>query len=182
MKEQVRIIAGQWRGRKLTFPLVEELRPTPNRVRETLFNWLQNDIVQSHCLDLFAGSGALGFEALSRGASAVTFVEQAREVALSIEHNISLLKADNARLLTMSAQVALKQLSGPFDVVFWDAPFKEDLIPKLWPSLVPLLAKEALVYIEVDKASPPCLPEPWHALKRKVAGGVCYGLYQQQSH
>jgi len=133
-QNRLRIIGGQWRGRRLEFPDVPGLRPTPDRVRETLFNWLQADIVGARCLDLFAGSGALGLEALSRGASRVVLVDESPVATRQLEDNLQTLRTDDARIVRLPVQTFLARGPGDarYDVVFLDPPFAQGLIP---PSL-----------------------------------------------
>ena len=176
---QLRIIGGEWRGRKLGFPEVEGLRPTTDRVRETLFNWLAPLTHGSHCLDLFAGSGALGLEALSRGATSVTFVDSDRRAVQSLRDNIALLKDERGTVVQSDALTYLQGEPQPFDIVFLDPPFRKDL---LQPCLERLcsdgwLSENARVYIEVEQElGEPELPEGWELVKSKKAGQVIYGL------
>ena len=134
---QLRIIGGVWRGRKLDFPSIPGLRPTPDRVRETVFNWLQFDVVGSRCLDLFAGSGALGVEALSRGASVVTFIDEQSSVIAAIKSNMNVLAANDVRCLTADALSYLRNSNSEnkFDIVFCDPPFQQDFLPKIIDAL-----------------------------------------------
>lgn len=120
MKNQLRIIGGEWKRRVLPFASIEGLRPTPDRVRETLFNWLMWDIQNAHVLDICTGSGALGFEALSRGAASVYMIEPDKTQARFLKDNIQLLKAQNCHLINATAQQALPRLKEQFDVVFLD--------------------------------------------------------------
>lgn len=178
---QVRIIGGQWRGRKLSFPDVAGLRPTQDRIRETLFNWLMPLIANRHCLDLFAGSGALGFEALSRGAASVTFVEQNPVIADALQTNLAKLDRDaNATIYTGDARNFLSQWREPVDVVFLDPPFAEpELLEPLWNLLIasPGLSADALVYIEADRCTEFALPVGWCEYRKKTTKHVQYGLY-----
>ena len=176
---QLRIIGGEWRGRKLSFPDVEGLRPTTDRVRETLFNWLAPVIHGARCLDLFAGSGALGLEALSRGAAAVSFIDSDRRAAQSLKDNLALLKCERGTVLQGDALSFLQGEPVPFDIVFLDPPFRKEL---LQPCLEQLsnegwLSDEARLYIEVEQElGEPELPEGWEMVRRKHAGQVIYGL------
>ena len=146
---EVRIIGGQWRGRKLKFPESADLRPTLGRVRETLFNWLAADIHDADCLDLFAGSGALGFEALSRGAAAVAFVEQDRQVANALRNSARLLDAKTASIHCLSADAFLKRNSQVWDLVFFDPPFRDKDSDRLLDRLLTRhLGASGLIYIE----------------------------------
>jgi 16S rRNA (guanine966-N2)-methyltransferase len=176
----LRIIGGSWRGRKLRFPRAGDIRPTPDRVRETLFNWLGGRVGGARCLDLFAGSGALGLEALSRGAAQVTFVE----------HDAAAARALRARLAEWGAhggQVehgdALRFLAGearPFDVVFLDPPFASPLLGAAAARLEERgwLESGARIYVEcAAREGLPPLPPRWAALKAKQAGEVGYHLF-----
>ncbi len=176
----LRIIAGQWRGRKLRFADLPGLRPTPDRVRETLFNWLQQDIVGARCLDLFSGSGALALEALSRGAAEATLVDSARPVIDQLATNLALLNAGNARVVHASAAVWLQQPgsphdSGNYDLVFLDPPFRQGLLAECCRLLEQSgrLAARAWIYIEVEKELNPLpIPAGWQVLKHKDSGQV----------
>jgi 16S rRNA (guanine966-N2)-methyltransferase len=175
----LRIIGGQWRGRKLEFPDVEAIRPTPDRVRETVFNWLQHDIVGARCLDLFAGSGALGFEALSRGASHVTFVDRESRIARYLRETLTRLRCDEGEVHNADA---LQWLLGPplsFDIVFLDPPFAAKVLDETCNRLESngWLAPQSLIYIESPSdAGPPVLPDNWELIKSKTAGQVGYHL------
>lgn len=180
----VRIIAGKWRGRKISFPEVQGLRPTPDRVRETLFNWLQSVIGDARCLDLFAGSGALGFEAASRGAAHVDFVELDATAIEALQQNCLLLSADNCQLNKTKAQTFLNASNQSYDIVFIDPPFQADL----WSEVTELLMNNkrlvdgAYVYLEYPKKQDLIgLPSQWQLLKEKVAGDVRYCLFINSS-
>jgi len=182
---QVRIIAGQWRGRKLSFPAGEGLRPTSDRMRETLFNWLAPLLPGASCLDLFAGSGALGFEAASRGAARVVMVESRRETVASLRENRQRLSAESVEILQQDAQTYLAAQSDPFDVVFLDPPFGA---PALLETSIQMLSTSgslksgASIYLEMPLQGPePSLPESWTEQKRKGAGQVLYRLYRYQA-
>ncbi|MFM7272675.1 MAG: 16S rRNA (guanine(966)-N(2))-methyltransferase RsmD [Gammaproteobacteria bacterium] len=178
---RVRIIGGCWRGRVLGFPETEGLRPTPDRVRETLFNWLQPRIEGSHCLDLFAGSGALGFEALSRGAATVTLVERSPAVALQLREAARLLAASGARIVQRDALAFLGEAqAAAFDIVFLDPPFHQGLVERAIGALCcpGMLSASALVYVESGKDEPaPQTPTSWTLYREKRAGQVAYRLY-----
>jgi 16S rRNA (guanine966-N2)-methyltransferase len=183
-RNSVRIIAGAWRGRRVNFPTVPGLRPTPDRVRETLFNWLQPVIVDARCLDLFAGSGALGLEALSRGAKAIVFVEQAQMAARGLQAELAHLGGTSkARVIEMGASRFLRsagEANGkPFDLVFLDPPFGQNALADYIP-LVDAgdwVKTGGLVYLENEKAAGiPGLPSHWELLKSKSAGEVGYHL------
>ncbi len=129
---EVRIISGKWKGRKLSFPSAPGLRPSLGRVRETLFNWLRAEVANCRCLDLYAGSGALGFEALSRGAAEVTFVDRDPKVIKALQANAARLNADGCIIVRSSARKFLARAGQPWDIVFLDPPFAEDdLTPTL---------------------------------------------------
>jgi 16S rRNA (guanine966-N2)-methyltransferase len=179
----LRIIGGVWRGRKLTFPEVEGLRPTSDRTRETVFNWLQPHLGGSRCLDLFAGSGALGFEAASRGAVEVVLIENNQQAFFQLKQNADMLKATNCNIKHSSASQASSELTTPFDVVFIDPPYQADLWTATANSLVThgLLSSGALIYLEYPaKQNMPSLPPSWHLLKEKKAGDVKYCLFEFQ--
>lgn len=178
---QLRIIGGEWRGRKLSFPEVEGLRPTSDRVRETLFNWIQMKIAGAHCLDLFAGSGALGLEALSRGAANVVMVEQDRDAAQHIRTHLQTLNAKHGQLENSDAFQFLKQTQDNqrFDIVFLDPPYKLDCISECCQllDLGNWLNPGALIYIEDSSRNPPPeLPDGWTLTHSKKAGEIGYYL------
>jgi 16S rRNA (guanine966-N2)-methyltransferase len=177
---QIRIIAGKHRGRKLPVLMAEGLRPTTDRVKETVFNWLMPYIAQANCLDCFAGSGGLGFEALSRGAEKITLVELNKAAAKQLQANKDLLKADNLYVKNSDALLFLsKEIPQPCDVVFLDPPFRKELVTQ---SAVLLnqgwLNDNALIYVEMESEGQQVLPNNWQLLKEKIAGQVAYRLYQ----
>ncbi len=185
----LRIIAGQWRSRKLTFPDVTGLRPTADRVRETLFNWLQDTIAREDCLDLFAGSGACGIEALSRGARHVTFVDSASAAVQAIRANLQLLKAegyalfcdDSLRWLQSASRAGSQPVPAQYGLVFIDPPFSSDLLSRSAHALEQsgLLRDGALIYLEWAQDIPSAgLPATWQLLKSKRAGAVNFCLYR----
>lgn len=177
----VRIIAGKWRGRKIQFPDSEGLRPTPDRVRETLFNWVQAHVGGAMCLDLFAGSGALGLEALSRGAEYVTLVETAPLVAKQLQIHLIEMQASNIEVKQMTAQGFLEQCQQQFDLVFIDPPYQLNLWTDIAKQLDEndLLRPHALIYLECPSKQPlPMLPSSWHQIKDKKAGDVRYCLFE----
>lgn len=145
----LRIIGGEWRSRKLEFKDAPNLRPTPDRIRETLFNWLQGKVHGAYCLDLFAGSGALGFEALSRGAKEVVFVEKVTHVASQLEANLALLSACSPVLKT-DALSYLNDTEQVFDIIFLDPPFRQNYLPKILKLILEkrLLSGNGLIYLE----------------------------------
>lgn len=181
----VRIISGQWRGRKLPVRDVEGLRPTTDRVKETIFNWLAPHVRGTRCLDLFAGSGGLGLEALSRYASHVTLVERDRAAAEQLRSNLALLGQPAAEVVESDALHWLQGAARPYDLVFLDPPFRKDLLPAVCTLLEQngWLADDALIYLEREKeAEAPALPPSWQLIKDKQAGQVCYQLYAREVH
>ena len=175
---QVRIIGGAWRSRRISFPDGEGLRPSADRVRETLFNWLGQDLEGLRCLDLFAGSGALGFEALSRGAERVVMVEKSRDVHAALRRNAELLGAKNLRLHCKDAlefaTVAAADHAARFDVVFLDPPYRSNLLTPALALVAPLLRPQARIYVEGAAAFEES--ETWRVLKQGRAGQVHYTL------
>ena len=179
MAGQLRIIGGRWRGRRLAFPEAGGVRPTPDRVRETLFNWLQTVVPGARCLDLYAGSGALGLEALSRGAGGVVFVERDRKLAAQLRSNLEALDAAGAEVVQRDAESYLNGPPRRFDLVFLDPPFRRGLLGPLCQRLARggWLAPNARVYLECEaEADPPSLPPGWELLRSKKAGQVGYHL------
>jgi len=179
-RNSVRIIGGGWRGRRVSFPDIPGLRPTPDRVRETLFNWLQERIAGARCLDLFAGSGALGLEALSRGAKELVFVEQAVAAARALQEQLIRFGGQaRAQVAEMGAARYLRSVPQAFDIVFLDPPFGRDALAEYVPMLDEgqWLKPGSLVYLENEKrAGVPPLPAHWQLLKSKSAGEVGYHL------
>jgi len=175
---EVRIIGGNWRGRKLRFPDVNGLRPTLGRVRETLFNWLNRRIPGSHCLDLFAGSGALGFEALSRGAASVTLVEPDVRAARALRENAARLQAGPAcRIDCTTATRFLRSASGTWDVIFLDPPFDADLLPATLARIgaAGCLAPDGVVYFEMPRRLTAAFAG-FRLVKEGTAGDTRFGL------
>ena len=176
----VRIIGGEWRGRRLRFPDVAGLRPTPDRVRETLFNWLAPVLPGARCLDLYAGSGALGFEALSRGAAAVTLVERDRHAAAALRVAAAELGAGTrASIVEGRAQDFLATCGPDFDIVFLDPPFDAHVLPGLIAGLASrgLPCPGGHVYLEAPAAETlPALPPGWRLHRSGRAGAVGYHL------
>ena len=170
----VRINAGVWRSRVLKFPDAEGLRPTPDRVRQTVFNWLGQDLTGLNCLDLFAGTGVMGFEAASRGAKSVTLVEKNRQVFNALKENQVLLKANNITLFNGEAQQFLQTNRQPFDVVFCDPPYAQGLLNTILPALMPHLSPNAYVYAEAEYSIQP--DDAWQVHKHGKAGNVYYHL------
>lgn len=175
---RVRIIGGQWRSRIVDFASIPGLRPTPDRVRETLFNWLGQDLSGRRCLDLFAGSGALGFEALSRNAAHVTMVDQSEDVIRSLERNAEKLQAGAAlRLSRADALHFLRDDQSIYDLAFVDPPYAADLHERVWPLLDRRLTAEASIYAEHD--CPVSAPSGWAIAKSGRAGSVYFYLLKR---
>lgn len=180
----LRIIGGIWRGRKLGFPEVEGLRPTGDRVRETVFNWLQPMLGGSRCLDLFAGSGALGLEAASRGAGEVVLVETDRSAYQLLQSNLTVLNASQCQIFHGRAEQFLASQKQAFDVVFIDPPYQSNM----WTQIAQLLTEQALlndgarIYLEYPRRQDmPDLPSSWHLLREKKAGDVKYCLFESEA-
>ncbi len=174
----VRIIGGSWRGRRIAVPAATGLRPTGDRLRETLFNWVAPLVPGSTCLDLFAGTGVLGLEALSRGAAAVVFVERQRDLALALESNLEKLGSGAGTVANTDAQRYLAAAPRAYDLVFLDPPFGEFDLGELCTLLASgWLNDGARVYLEMPvKTAVPALPPPWQLLREKTAGQVRYAL------
>ena len=179
-RNQIRIIGGQWRRRHLQFPSATELRPTPDRVRETVFNWLGQSLEGKNCLDLFAGSGALGFEAASRTARHVVMVERDRTAYSALATNAKALAADNVELRCEDAFGFLDSDQRIFDVVFLDPPYRHGSLPGLLTALRTHLAAGSLVYLEAEEL--PQIPPGYEILRRSRAGQVNYLLLESGDH
>ena len=177
-RNRVRIIAGKWRSRLVKFPPAPALRPTPDRVRETLFNWLGQRLDGLACLDLFAGSGALGFEAASRGAARVVMVERDRSVARALAESARSLEAEGIEVVAGDALGFLAGTAERFDVVFVDPPYASELALQALERLPARLNPGARVYVE--SAAPLELAPEWHALREDRAGAVRYALYEHR--
>ena len=182
---QIRIIGGDWRGRKLPVLNADGLRPTSDRVRETLFNWLQFEVPGAVCLDVFAGSGALGFEALSRGAKQVTLLELNSANAKQLKQNLVTLKTEKAEVVqTDSLQWLAKNNATQFDVVFVDPPFNQGLMQPTVDLLFKngvLKSQQACLYLEQEKQlNWPNLPDGWACVKEKTTSQVKFGLFRLQ--
>lgn len=183
-RNRVRIIGGQWRSRLISFPESEGLRPTPDRVRETLFNWLGQTLYGRSCLDLFAGSGALGFEAASRGAPRVVMVESRPAVFRALQINAQLLQgkdpaATNLELLERDALQFLAGSGERFDVVFLDPPYRSELLPRCFDRLADRLNPGGVVYFETDSGD--AAPAGWQITKSSRAGNVRFHLAQRSN-
>ena len=180
---RLRIIGGKWRSRLLPVADLTGLRPTTDRVRETLFNWLQNDVPGAHCLDLFAGSGALGLEAASRGATSVTLLEMQNQAVAILAENIKTLEADQVQVIRSDAINWLKSKSSDsFDIVFIDPPFDSDYLAQTCELLESqhCLAEHACIYLEMDcRQDLPELPKSWSVTREKKTGQVRYYLVRR---
>ncbi len=177
----VRIIAGEWRSRKLPVANVPGLRPTTDRVRETLFNWLQHSIVQARCLDLFAGTGALGFEAASRGAAEVLMIERDRKALTSLQQSVEILKTEKVKVIQADALSWLEKTDQVFDIIFIDPPFDQNLVPETLEKLMrsSCVKKGTQIYLEEKKqADEPSIPESLKIIKQGKAGQVRYFLLE----
>ncbi len=180
---QLRIIGGQWRGRKLAIANIDGLRPTGDRIRETLFNWLMADIPGSSCLDLFAGSGALGLESLSRGAKSIIMLEKHPTAARQLLQHCTDLKAESAQVIQQNTLDWLRKNELPkhsVHIAFIDPPFAEGLWEQTITSLEQskLLAADAMIYMESPKKQIINTPTDWQIHREKTAGDVCYRLYR----
>lgn len=177
---QLRIVGGAWRSRRIGFAAAAGVRPTSDRIRETLFNWLRDVVPGARCLDLYAGSGALGFEALSRGAERVTFVDQDLRVIQQLQASAQALGAQDAEIVWMEAMEYLAGCpSGPFDVVFLDPPFRDDVLGECCRRLehFHLLAPAAWIYLETQRQRPlPVLPRNWRMIHQTATAQVACGL------
>lgn len=181
---QIRIIGGKWRGRKLPVRDSEGLRPTTDRIKETLFNWLMPVVREARCLDCFAGSGALGFEALSRFADTVTFIELDKQNAQLLAENKTRLQAENATIINSNSLMVLNQIGNAFDVVFIDPPFRKGLLNETIELLEKnqWLADESWIYIESEaESSLTNIPVNWQLHREKIAGQVAYRLFIRHS-
>lgn len=179
-KGHIRIIAGLHRGRKLPVLMAEGLRPTTDRVKETVFNWLMPYIQDTDCLDCFAGSGGLGFEALSRGAASATLIELDKAAAKQLLENKALLKANNLIIKQQNAIDFLQNNQQRYSLVFIDPPFRKGLAERTANLLAENgLTQNALIYVEMESDNnTQVMPSNWQLLKEKVAGQVVYRLYQ----
>jgi 16S rRNA (guanine966-N2)-methyltransferase len=179
MADTLRIIGGEWRGRRIRCPGKGGIRPTPDRVRETLFNWLMDRVPGSRCLDLFAGSGALGLEALSRGAAHTTFVERDRENAARLRETTTMLAPGRTTVVEADALAWLANPAAAYDIVFLDPPFAAGILEDAMRRLATcgFLAPDACVYLEMPaSAGPPGLPPGWKLYRSGRAGAVGYHL------
>lgn len=180
MRNKIRIVGGEWRSRIITFDSRPDLRPTPDRVRETVFNWLGQDMSGKCCLDLFAGSGAMSFEAASRGAARVVMVESDPGIMKTLKINTQKLGAERIELISMDALKFVDSDRQRFDLVFLDPPYRSGLLPRLLSSLHSHLAASGMVYVETDS-----LPEAdadWLAWRQGQAGKVRYQLLKSKKN
>ncbi len=178
----VRIISGAFKGRKLPVIDSEGLRPTTDRVKETVFNWLMFKINGARCLDMFSGSGSLGFEAASRGASETILLEKSHEVAMNLKRNVELLKCENISVYETDALVWLKKYQGAkFDVIFLDPPFRKGFLEKVFELLPNVATQGSLVYVEQELEETTTPPQGYVLQKEGTAGQVTYRLYEIQS-
>lgn len=178
VRGEVRIIAGAWRSRRLSFPASAGLRPTPDRVRETVFNWLMPQIPGASSLDLFAGSGAFGFEALSRGAAGAVLVEKQAEVVAALQESRTQLKAQACEIVHADALQWLRGPAQAFDILFVDPPYASGLLGPCIELLEtqPWVKPNGLVYMEAPQGEMLALPASWQLLRSKSAGQVGYHL------
>jgi len=178
LNNQIRIIAGKWRGSKLTFPSLPGLRPTSDRLREAVFSWLQPKIVGATCLDAFAGSGALGFEALSRGAKNVVMLDQSAAVIQVLTQHAERLDAENAEIIKTDALGYFEQKPSSFDLIFLDPPFGKALLARCLAEIIEhhLLAKGGLIYLESEH--PIELPAGFEVFREKKMGDVFAALFR----
>ena len=180
IQNKVRIIGGVWRSCSISFPDNADLRPTPDRVRETLFNWLGQDLSGKTCLDLFAGSGALGFEAASRGAARVVMVETSPRVLQSLQASAQKLGAKQIELVAGDALKFMASDRRQFDVIFLDPPYRLGLLLELLSLLPSHLAEGGMVYAEGERLTEP--GAGWLVWRSGRAGKVCYQLLKSESH
>jgi 16S rRNA (guanine966-N2)-methyltransferase len=184
LKNELRIIGGRWRSRKIRFPEIPGLRPTPDRVRETLFNWLRDDLDGARCLDLYAGSGALGLEAISRGAARTVLVERDARACAALQENLALLAAGREiRVVRADVERFLRSQGEPFDLVFLDPPFHKGLVANCCELLERggWLTPSAKIYVEIESNLTPTPPAiGWNPLRSGTSGEVGYHLFQRR--
>ena len=181
LTNHIRIIGGKWRGKRLSFPAHSPARPTLDQIRETLFNWLQPIIHESRCLDMFAGSGALGIEALSRGAAHVTFVDQDTATLSHLRNQLKELGVENSETLRLSMPAGFSQICPPaFDIIFLDPPFNSDLLDQTLMALAtsPLVKSGTQVYFETSSHHALNFDETWNLYRHKKTKRISYGLLQ----
>ena len=180
IQNKVRVIGGKWRGRVISFPSNAGLRPTPNRVRETVFNWLGQDMSGRVCLDLFAGSGAMGIEAASRGSEQVVMVESSPRVYSALQVNLQKLRADQIELLMIDALEFIISDQRLFDMIFLDPPYQLGLLPKVLNLLPTHLTQDGLIYLEAGNSFEP--NEDWSVWRGGQAGRVHYQLLKYEKN
>jgi len=174
---QIRIIGGTMRGRKITFTDGEGLRPTLDQVRETLFNWLVADIHGAVCLDLYAGSGALGFEAISRGAKSVVMVDASSKVTDRLTENLQTLSINNVKIFNRKAEKFLEKNQQLFDLIFLDPPFEKGMLDSILNKIKPYLSENALIYVEQENSNSTIeFSGEWKVIKSKKTNRFCYAL------
>jgi 16S rRNA (guanine966-N2)-methyltransferase len=174
---RLRVIGGQWRSRIVEFDAADGVRPTPDRVRQTLFDWLAPTISGARCLDLYAGSGLLGIEALSRGAAHCTFVDEGSRQTQRIKTALQVLKSTHHEVVTMDSAFYVEQTWHRYDVVFLDPPYGKGLLEKILPDLPKVLKPaQSRIYLEWPSGEPPPLPPRFELLREKKAGQVSFGL------
>jgi 16S rRNA (guanine(966)-N(2))-methyltransferase RsmD len=180
----VRINAGEWRSRLIKFPDAVGLRPTPERVRQTVFNWLGQELTGQTCLDLFAGTGVMGFEALSRGASLVTLVEKSMLAYKALLDNKQLLKAENAQTFHQDAMLFLASNQQKFNLIFLDPPYHQQWLPKVLPLLNSHLTDDGIVYAEAEYAidDNAVFASGWRVVNQSKAGNVFYHLLKSTNN
>ncbi|AJC50149.1 16S rRNA (guanine(966)-N(2))-methyltransferase RsmD [Coxiella endosymbiont of Amblyomma americanum] len=180
LQGKVRITGGKWKGRKVTFFSLPGLRPTTNRIRETLFNWLLPYLKDSYCLDLFAGSGILGFEALSRGCAHNTFVDHSKIVIDTLKKNVEVLNTTNVAFVHGRFPYNIQKIRNSyFNIVFLDPPFYRGFINQVFPWLEKsnILTSRAYIYVEVEKNIPLLLPDNWESYRENKTHNLFYGLF-----
>lgn len=180
-KGSIRVIGGKWKGKKISFPLDSNLRPTPDRAKETVFNWLRNDLSGFRCLDLFAGTGSMGIEALSRGASRVDFLEKEKSFAKNLDNTLKDLKGEvNSIIFNKDFRDWFKlDLSGPYDLIFIDPPFNQNLIKEVFDCLTrkKIYFLETIFYLESESNLDLSLIErEFEVIRKKTMGKKCYRL------
>lgn len=180
IQNKVRVIGGEWRGRVVSFPSNTTVRPTPSRVRETVFNWLGQDMSGKVCLDLFAGSGAMGIEAASRRSEHVVMVDADRKVYSALQSSLQKLQANNIELLMTDALKFIISDQRQFDVIFLDPPYQLGLLPKLLSLLPSHLTQDGLIYLEAGSSSEP--NEDWSVWRSSQAGRVHYQLLKYEQN
>ena len=179
MSSKVRIIGGQWRGKKIEFLDLKSLRPTPDRVRETLFNWLAPSLSNARCLDLFAGSGAIGFEALSRGAAHVVMVDNNRRICEKLKEQATLIQTDNIHIVHQEATQFIAATQETFDLIFIDPPFQSNLASALIPTLSnnPILNDGAMIYVEIPRSKQLEITKKWESWQVMRSGKTSQVYY-----